>query len=189
MSKYSELLLLLLLVLPVSCQLCVGDEPSLESSGSSAQSADLGQMHSASDNCAVWIGGYPTPKDLDLAQRRGVKAAIDLSTPGEAPGYDVARACRKLGIEYVSMGVQNKVSIADARVDRVLAGLRRWAREPLLLFCGDGSRAAMLFAIHRAVDDSLPIDQALVEARWAGMKPGRPELFVRGQVVRLLSHS
>jgi protein tyrosine phosphatase (PTP) superfamily phosphohydrolase (DUF442 family) len=177
-------LLLLLLALPLSCQSFTGDDVSLDSSGP-MRSADLGQLHSVSINSAAWIGSYPTAEDLDLARRRGIRTAIDLSAPDEAPSYDVAETCRKLGIEYVALGVENKSSIADERVDLVIGELRRRAKEPMLLFCADSSRAAMLYAIHRSVDDGLALDQALIEARRAGMKPGHPEVFVRAQVVRL----
>lgn len=185
MSKHPEFLLCLLL--PLSCQVVGGDEASIDSVGPSMRTADLGQLRSVSVSGTVWIGGYPTLDDLDLAHRRGIKAAIDLSAPDEAPGYDVVGACGKLGIEYVAMNVESRSRIAEEHVDRVLDELRRRAREPMLLFCGDSSRAAMLFAIHRAVDNGLPLEQALVEARRAGMKPGHPEVFVRSQVLRILS--
>jgi protein tyrosine phosphatase (PTP) superfamily phosphohydrolase (DUF442 family) len=186
MVKHLEFLLFLLL--PLSCQL-VGDDGAADAAGSSLRSSDLGRMHSVSVAGAAWIGSYPTPQDLDLARRRGIQAAIDFSAPDESADYDVAGACRKLGIEYVALDIESKASIGDERVDRVIDELRRRGREPMLLFCADSSRAAMLFAIHRAVDDGLPIDEALVEARRAGMKPGHPEAFVRAQVFRLKSRS
>ena len=187
MPKHPELFLLL--ALASSCRATSDDATATDAVARPSRSADLGQMHSVSVGGAIWIGGYPSADDLDLAHRRGIRTAIDLSTPDEAPGYDVAAACKKLGIEYVSMSVESKKCIGDECVDRVLEELRRRSREPMLLFCGDGSRAAMLFAIHRTVDDGLALEQALVEARRAGMKPGHPEVFVRAQVVRLQSHS
>ena len=186
MSKH--LAILLCVLAPLSCQTSADDASSLEASGT-PRSADLGQLHSVSVDDAAWIGGYPTEQDLDLARRRGIRAAIDLSAPDEAPDYDIAASCRTLGIEYVALRVDSKRDVGDEHVDRVLVELRRRAREPMLLFCDDSSRAAMLFAIHRAVDDGLPLEQALVEARRAGMKPGQPEVFVRSQVARLRPRS
>jgi protein tyrosine phosphatase (PTP) superfamily phosphohydrolase (DUF442 family) len=188
MSKHLALLLLLL-ALPPSCQVVTNDEPPPDVSHRSIFAADLGHMRNVSGDGAVWIGSYPTVEDLDLALRRGIRFAIDLSMPDEAAGYDVASACSEHNIAYLAMRVDDKKEIGDARVDRVLAELRAHARQPMLLFCGDGSRAAMLFAIHRAVQEHVSLDQALVEARRAGMKPGQPEQFVRAQVARLLEHS
>jgi protein tyrosine phosphatase (PTP) superfamily phosphohydrolase (DUF442 family) len=187
MSKH--LALLLILLSPWGCQTVTDDQASTDPRAQPVRATDLGELHGVSVGSTAWIGGYPTSADLDLAHRRGIKAAIDLSTPEEAPGYDVQGTCERLRIEYVSINLESKSSIPDESVDRVLDELRRRAHEPLLLFCRDSSRAAMLFAIHRAIDDGLPLDQALVEARRAGMKPGHPEVFVRAQVKRLLSHS
>jgi hypothetical protein len=137
---------------------------------------------------AVWISGSPSREDLDLARRRGVAAAIDVSTPDEAEGREVARACAEFGIEYVGMRCDNRDRMCDELVDRVLAELRQRSHEAVMLFSGDSSRAAMLLAIHRIVDEHLPIERALVEARRSGMKPGYPEIFVRSQVLRLEPH-
>ena len=64
----------------------------------------------------------------------------------------------------------------------MLAELRRPERGPVLVFCPDGSRAAMMFAIWRALDEGIGVDDAIVEARRSGMKPGAQESFVRLQV-------
>jgi hypothetical protein len=147
-----------------------------------------GQMRGVMGGGAVWISATPSREDLDLARRRGIKAAIDVSTPDEAEGQEVASACAELGIEYVTMHCDNRDRVCDELVDRVLSELRQRSHEAVLLFSGDSSRAAMLLAIHRIVDEKLPIDRALIEARRAGMKPGHPEIFVRSQVVRLEPH-
>jgi uncharacterized protein (TIGR01244 family) len=180
-----HLALLVLLALPLSCQFATDDAASVDSVDQPMRSADLGEMHCVAIDGAAWIGGYPTAQDLDLARRRGVQTAIDVSTSDETASYDIGAACRTLGIEYVSLGVETKRAIDDDNVERVLAELRQRARESMVFFCADGSRAAMLYAIHRAVDDGVPVEDALVEARRAGMKPGRQEAFVRTEVLRL----
>jgi hypothetical protein len=148
----------------------------------------MGHMRVASGG-AVWISGLASRGDLDLARRRGIEVAIDVSTEAEGEGHDVASACAELGIEYVAMHCDSRQRVRDELVDRVLFELRQRAHEPVLLFSGDSSRAAMLLAIHRIVDDRLPLERALVEARRAGMKPGHPEIFVRSQVIRLVPRS
>jgi hypothetical protein len=42
----------------------------------------------------------------------------------------------------------------------------------------------MFFALHRILNERVPVEAALVEARRAGMKPGAPEDFVRRTVER-----
>lgn len=147
--------------------------------------ANLGSMRNVSVSDEVWIGSFPSAADLDLAHRRGIATIIDLATPQETPAYDVAATCARVSIHYISAGIESNGCVSDAIVDRVLAELCKPEQRPLLLVCGNGSRAAMLFAIHRAVDEGLSLADALVDARRAGMKPGHPEVFVRRQVERL----
>lgn len=151
--------------------------------------SDLGQMHNVSRSDAVWFGSLPAPSDLDLAHRRGIVAVIDLSLPEEAPGFDVASACESSRLEFMTLALESDESISDQAVDRVLAELRRPYKRPLLMFSGNGGRAAMFFAIYRAVDEGLALETAVIEARRAGMMPGFPEEFVRAQVCRLSESS
>jgi protein tyrosine phosphatase (PTP) superfamily phosphohydrolase (DUF442 family) len=157
--------------------------------GSPAERTTLGSMSNVSEVDGVWIGSRPSSSDLDLARRRGIGVAIDLSPTDDEPGYDVPAACATRNITYLRLEVKKSGSLPDETIDRVLAELRREDRGPLLIFCSDGSRAAMMFAIWRALDGRIGIDAAIVEARRSGMKPGVPESFVRLQVERRTQRS
>jgi hypothetical protein len=178
----------LVCVLVLGCQ-SAGQIDGQESVREIVPAGDAGHMHGVASGGAVWTSGLPSREDLDLARRRGIEVAIDVSTEQEADGHDVASVCAELGIEYVTMHCDTRERVCGELVDHVLSELRQRAHEPVLLFSGDSSRAAMLLAIHRIVDDRLPLERALVEARRAGMKPGHPEIFVRSQVLRLESRS
>ncbi len=147
--------------------------------------ATFGSMHNVSVSGAFWFGSVPSEDDLDLAERRGIRTVIDLSGPDEAPEFDVASVCATLGMRFVPIDLECRDCLDDGLVDQVLAELREAHDEPLLLYCTNGSRAAMVFAIYRCIEDGVAIEQALTEARRAGMKPGAPEHFVRRQVDRL----
>ena len=156
--------------------------------GRAAHVSSLGSMHNVTEIDGVWTGSLPTPADLDLARRRGIALAIDLTPAEEEPGYDVRSICAQEGISYLRLEVK-KQGLPDETIDRVLSELRNPERKSVLLFCGDGSRAAMMFAIWRALDGDIGIERAIVEARRAGMKPGVPESFVRLQVARRAERS
>lgn len=148
---------------------------------SAAHRSTLGSMSNVSEIDGVWIGSRPSPADLDLAHRRGIGVAIDLSLPGDEAGYDLPASCATRRIAYLRLDVK-KSGLPDETIDRVLAELRRPDRGPVLVFCSDGSRAAMMFAIWRALDGGIGVDEAVVEARRSGMQPGVQESFVRLQV-------
>ena len=149
------------------------------------ESADFGSMRNVSVSGRIWFGGTPDEGDLDLAQRRGIETVIDLTTPDETNGVNAAQVCARLGLEYFHLGLPNPERLTDEAVDLVLARLGRDEHGRTLMFCGSGGRCATFLAIYRAVAVGVPVEEALVEARHAGMKPGEPEEFVRRQVERL----
>lgn len=178
----SRLLILALALVAPACGM-FGREDDPEPPEPVIVPADLGEMRNVSRADDLWFGGPPCEADLDLAARRGVRAVIDLSLPEEERRCDVARVSQEHGLAYwrVSEGGD---PWTDEAVDRVLSILRE-AGGPALLFCGTGGRCAAFVAIHLVVDEGVPLEEALVEARRAGMKPGEPEAFVRRQVARL----
>lgn len=187
-SAHARLLLALLLVVPG----CRATDAGVERSTSEAppvEPAEFGSMRNVSVSGSAWIGSRPGVKDLDLAARRGIVAAIDLACTPNAASRDLESACAVHRIEYVPVGLGfengGRGEITGGDVERVLGELRRRAGKPHLFFCAHGDRAAMLFAIHRVLDADVPLEQALVDARRAGMKAGRSESFVREQVERL----
>lgn len=181
--RLRKLLALLLLLAAPACH--APGSTSIESEhGRSAERAALGSMNNVSEIDGVWIGSRPSPSDLGLARRRGIGIAIDLSPPEDEAGFDLAAACATRSITYLRLDVKKSGALPDETVDRVLAEIRRQERGPVLIFCTDGSRAAMMFAIWRALDGRIGVDEAIVEARRSGMKPGPQESFVRLQVER-----
>lgn len=173
---------LVLLALAASC----GGPDKRATSAVSArlQSSELGDMRNVSAIDGVWLGGLPSIDDLDLARRRGIERVIDLRIPEETLDYDLRAECVRLNLQWVPVNLQAADDLPDSAVDLVLQSLSEPERKTLM-FCGDGSRCAMFFAIHRVVRDGLDLEEALYEARCAGMQPGAPEDFVRSQVGRL----
>lgn len=147
------------------------------------ESASLGTMRNVSVSGVIWFGGAPSEADFELAQRRGVKTVIDLSTPAEQIPVDAAEVCARLGMEYHHPAVPSDAEPGGELVDLVIGMLARDKHEPKLLFCESGSRCAMFLAIFRATEVGVPLEAALVEARRACMRP-QDEDFVRAQVLR-----
>ncbi len=148
-------------------------------------STGLGQLRGVAYAGAVWIAPLPGPAELDLARRRGISTLIDLSLASEGAGLDLRQACRDASLEYVDARPERDEAVDDALVDRVLLAIEHCGARPLLMVSVNASRAAMFFAIHRVRHDGVSLEQALVEARRCGMKPGGPEALVRRQVARL----
>ncbi|MEM7518281.1 MAG: sulfur transferase domain-containing protein [Planctomycetota bacterium] len=175
----------LALALVLSVAACrTGGDRRVEPQSIPLRSSEMGSMHNVSVAGSIWFGGIPDAADLDLAQRRGIRTVIALCEPGWDPAPLETRV-GALGMNFVRVPVREGDSIPDGSVDRVLEALATSDEEPALMFCDTGGQSAMFFAIHRVIRGELPLEEALVEARRAGMKPGPSEEFVRAQLERL----
>lgn len=150
------------------------------------ESSELGSMHNVSVSDGLWFGGKPTIEDLDLARRRGIERIIAVTMPGELGDLDLEGTCESLDLDCVSIEIPADQVIPPQAVDQVIGLLGEMPRPRTLLFCRDGSVSAMLFAIHRGVNEDMPLEQAIAEARRSGMRTGaESEAFVRDHVFRL----
>lgn len=146
------------------------------------QNSDLGAMHNVSRIGDLWFGGSPTAEDLDLARRRGIERIVDLTSRAEAPDYEVGAVVAGQDREYHDLRIETEEEIPDGTVDRALELLAD--DKPTLMFCGDGARCALIIAIHRVVDQEVPIDRALLDARRCGIDTDH-EAFIRRQIDRV----
>ena len=146
---------------------------------------ELGDMGNVSVCGDVLLGELPSADALDVANRRGIRTLISLLPTDSQEDQVVAAECRRLGIAFVPIGIDNATP-DDRDVDRVIEALNMQGRGPVLMYCETGSQAMMFFAIYRAVHNGVPVDAALEAARRGGMTPGQTEL-VRAQVARLLA--
>lgn len=146
---------------------------------------DFGGMHNVSTAGPIWIGGMPDAEDLELAQRRGIERVIDISVPSETHECDVVSECSQLGLDYATAGLVDEDRLTSESVDLVLAELEEEDLPSTLMFCGTGGRCAIYLAIYRVMQLHVPLEEALVEARRAGMEAGEWSDFVRSEVARL----
>lgn len=132
---------------------------------------------------AYVFGGMPDADALQSYKDAGVQRVVSLRTAGEPEGYDEAATCAALGLEFERLPFDPSKADA-ATVDPILDEFRAGPGDGTLVHCGSGNRVAMLFAVHRVIDDGVDLEQALAEARAVGMKPGPAEEFVRAEVAR-----
>lgn len=146
------------------------------------QSDELGSMTNVSVCGDLWVGGQPHRDDLDLASRRGIELILDLSGPGEL-GFDPAATCRRLKMLYVSapLRIAESDDFRQEDLNRVLEILEYQQGRTMLMFSSSGSEAALAFALHRARTEGLTSEEAELEARRAGMKPGRAVKLLKQQ--------
>jgi len=149
------------------------------------EQSHFGELRNVSKHRGIWLGGGVTEGDIELAYRRGVRSVLDLSFPKENPGFDLRQACFDHGIDCYDPDLLGPDALTDRNADEALDLFRDTEHHPLLVVCGTGSNGATFFAVWRALDHEMPIEEAIEEARRAGMRPGPLEAYIRNQFVRL----
>jgi len=127
-----------------------------------------------------YLAGQPTEKGFEEAKAKGMKTVIDLRAAGEARGFDEKKLVESLGLEYVNVPV-SPGAINDATVEQFLAALKA-SQKPLMIHCGSASRVWGLWAIHLALDEGVPIDEALALAEKSGLRSSELKAFAKSYV-------
>ena len=117
----------------------------------------------------VYLASQPGREDFALAKDAGVKTVIDLRKPGELDWNERAEV-EKLGMEYDNFGFKEPEELTDAVFDGARKVLADPANKPILLHCSSANRVGAIWLAHRALDDRLPLDEAVREAEEVGLK-------------------
>lgn len=139
----------------------------------------------------VTIGGEPLRFDraapdaaaLGAARDAGVTTVIDFRKPSESTGFDERAGAESLGLRYVNIPFQNENELTDEVFDATRAALKD-LKGVALMHCRSGNRAAAAWLPYRVLDDGVPWDQALSEARAIGLKAPALEARARDYIER-----
>lgn len=123
------------------------------------------------------MGGQPTAKQLKAAAKAGYKTVIDLRPLSEDHGFDEEKAARKAKLEYTNIAVTPDT--LDAPTIKYFLTVLSNAERPALIHCSSGNRAGGLYYAWLVLEQGMPEDQALAQARAVGL--GSPDLEARVQ--------
>jgi uncharacterized protein (TIGR01244 family) len=128
--------------------------------------------------------GQPRPEHFAQLKEKGVKAVLNLRTPGEHRAEEEKAEVERLGMKYFNIPVVYREP-ADAQVDEFLAITDDPANRPMLIHCTAAIRAGAFWMIRRIVRDKMSYDDALAEARKVGLvNAPHLEEFVKGYLSR-----
>lgn len=125
------------------------------------------------------FGGQPTAKQLKELAKAGYKTVIDLRPESEDHGFDEPKAARKAGLEYTDIPVT--LDTLDAPTVKYFLTVLGNAERPALVHCSSGNRVGGLYYAWLVLEKGVPEEQALEQARAAGLRA--PELEARVQEV------
>lgn len=133
------------------------------------QAADPSQIRNflrvSTDFCT---GAQPTPDQIARLKADGIRAVLNLRTPGEYRMDDEVQAVKAAGLKYFNIPVVPSAP-TDAQADEFLKITDDPANRPMFIHCAGAVRAGAFWMIRRVLRDHWTVDDALVEARKAGL--------------------
>ena len=127
-------------------------------------------------------GGQPRPEHFAKLKADGVKAVLNLRTPGEHRADEERAAVEQAGLKYFNVPVVY-TSPQDAQVDEFLRLTDAAENRPMFIHCTAAIRVGAFFMIRRIQKDGWSFEKALEEARGVGLR-NAPHLeeFVKNYV-------
>ena len=113
-------------------------------------------------------GGQPRIEHYTALKARGVKAVLNLRTPGEHRAEEEKAAVEAAGLKYFNIPV-NYREPADADVDAFLKLTDDPANRPMFIHCTAAIRVGGFWLIRRVLRDGMTWDAALAESRNVGL--------------------
>ncbi len=133
------------------------------------RSARLGQTRNVHACGKLFLAGQPTPEDIELIKKQGIRRVVTLRTDGEV-AWDEAGMVKRAGMEFVKVPFRLPDSLTDEVFDKVRKLLKDHEKTPTLLHCGSANRVGAVWLAHRVLDEGVPLEQAKKEARTVGLR-------------------
>jgi len=161
MTNRTRQLILLVLVAGVASGCATGTSARLPS-----QSASIKNFQQVS--LGVYRGAQPDTAGMRALKELGVKTVVSLRVPSQVIDWEAEQA-EQLGLEFISIPIDNYDTPSNREVHRVLSIMRDPAHQPVFVHCRQGQlRTGALVAAYRVLEEGWTTDDAYAEARRYG---------------------
>lgn len=116
----------------------------------------------------VFLASQPQPADLEQASAGGIRTVVNLRHASELD-FDEGAVVEGLGMSYVALPWNGPDELTDDVFARGRELLRS-AERPLLLHCGSANRVGALWIPWRVLDEGVPLEEAVAEAKVIGLR-------------------
>lgn len=112
----------------------------------------------------------PTPEQLAAAKSAGVSTVINFR-PAKEQTFDESLAATQAGLTYRTVPYAGAAQLTDEVLDQARAALAATDADEstAMLHCRSGNRVGPAWAAYRAVNQNVPVETAIAEARAVGM--------------------
>ncbi len=133
----------------------------------------------------IFFAGQPGEDDFGLFAQRGVRTVINLRTDQEVEelSFDEGEVVRREGMAYMHVPVAAGELSRDG-FGEIAQKLRESDRHPVLIHCASSNRVGYVWALFRMLRDDLAVEEAVNEAKAAGLRSRVLEEKARATLVR-----
>lgn len=114
-------------------------------------------------------GGQPRLEHFEKLKAEGVKAVLNLRTPGEHRAEEERAAVEKAGMKYFNIPVVYTAP-TNEQVDEFLRVTDDPANRPMFIHCTAAIRVGAFWMVRRALRDGMSVDAALEDANKVGLR-------------------
>jgi len=117
----------------------------------------------------VYLAGQPQPAYFTEAEKNGVETVISLRHETENTGFDEEQVVKDCGMSFINVPFGKSDELTHSVFSEVRQ-LLKTADHPILLHCGSANRVGAVWLPSRVLDDGVPLEDALAEAKAIGLK-------------------
>ena len=130
--------------------------------------ANLGNTRNVHACNKLFLTGQFTSEDMPSIKSAGIERIISLRTEGEVQ-WNERSVVEGSGLEFVSIPFSGQAALTDAVFTRV-RNLLKDNTTGTMLHCGSANRVGTVWLPYRVLDQGVPLEQALKEAKVVGMR-------------------
>lgn len=130
--------------------------------------AKLGETRNVHVCGDLYTSGQFTEDDIAKLKEAGIKRVISLRTDGEVD-WSEAEKLEGAGLEFQAIPFRAPETLTDEVFDSVRKSLGE-ADGPVLMHCGSANRVGGVWLAYRVLDQGVPLEKALEEAKEIGLR-------------------
>lgn len=131
-----------------------------------------------------FLKGQPAESEFATLKSRGNTCVVSFRPGSETPDMNESAVATSAGLAFTNLPYAKPEELTDALLDQARATLRTASasQESLALHCRSGNRVGAAWIAYRSLDQQMPLEQAVSEAKLLGLKSEALEARVRNYV-------
>ncbi|HLP85074.1 MAG TPA: sulfur transferase domain-containing protein [Phycisphaerales bacterium] len=119
-----------------------------------------------------FLKGQPTESEFASLKSRGNSCVVSFRPGSETPDMNESAAATSAGLAFTNLPFAKPEELTDALLDQTRATLRTASasQQSLALHCRSGNRVGAAWIAYRSLDQHVPLEQAVSEAKLLGLK-------------------